>query len=250
MAAKPNKKKRRVTAKVVRETEDKPFNLPNVDIKPEVDEDPWENDGLTFRHRRFVVAYIGPAAGNATKAAEMAGYACENRNSLGATGWEVLRNPKVAEAIAHAFAAQKMTPEWAKAGLVELASASMANFLSVDAEGKTHLDFRKAVHAAAIGQIKEYHEDGIDGADGPTIIKRRIKLHDRTPALVALLKIHGLLAERHEHGGVGGGPIPHEHTLTVDVRKLSDEQLATLQRMIEDANLRGAGMSGSRPGRN
>ena len=242
MSKKGDKPKRtRITAKRVQAVENKPI-IPNVTVKPEVDDEPWGDDGLTTKQRLFVEAYVGPAGGNATRAAEMAGYSAENRLALRATGWENLTKPYIQRAISHALARKKMSPEWAKERLAYLASGSMTDFLSVDENGDTHLDFKRAAEAAAIGHIKEYYEDGIDSGDGPKIIKRKIKLHDPAPALVTLLKIFGLIVDKHEHGGAGGGPIPHEHTIAIDVRRLTDEQLSQLRRIAEDVNLRGAGI--------
>jgi hypothetical protein len=52
--------------------------------KPEDEGDaPWDEDWLTLKQRLFVKAFVGPAAGNATKAAEMAGYSDSNRQRAG-----------------------------------------------------------------------------------------------------------------------------------------------------------------------
>ncbi len=50
--------------------------------------------GLTYRQRRFVALYRG----NATEAARLAGYTGDDP-TLGVTGHELLKNPKVAEAL-------------------------------------------------------------------------------------------------------------------------------------------------------
>jgi|SRR5690554_820481 len=54
--------------------------------------------GLTEKQRRFVEAYMGAAAGNATEAARLAGYGGDE-NTLSQTGHQNLRNPKISEAI-------------------------------------------------------------------------------------------------------------------------------------------------------
>lgn len=53
---------------------------------------------LTEKQQRFVEAYCGPAMGNATEAARMAGYK-GNAKTLGAVGAENLAKPGIAEAI-------------------------------------------------------------------------------------------------------------------------------------------------------
>lgn len=196
------KKPKKTTKKRVQAEAERPFELPTVKVAHEVDEDGWDDDGLTTRQRAFVEALVGPAGGNATKAAELAGYRSENRNALGVTASENLGKPNVQEAIGRALAKKKLTPEWAKDQLVDLCRASMSNFLKVDEKGIATLDFAKAAAMGAIGQIKEYYEEGIQTGDGEaTIIKRKIKIHDRTSALGMLLKLHGLLNDKPDQSG-------------------------------------------------
>jgi hypothetical protein len=165
----------------------------------EVDDGPFDHGGLSIRQQQFVAAIVGPAQGNATKAAQLAGYRSDNRVALASTAYENLRKPQIQEAIAHALAAKRATAEWAKASLVDLASSSMHNFLSVDARGNASIDFKKAAAAGALGQIKEYREEGVDTGNGKVrIIKRTIKLHDPTAALITLLKLHRLLKDGKE----------------------------------------------------
>lgn len=63
-------------------------------------------DKLTEKQRRFVEAYMGEAAGNATEAARLAGYKGSD-TTLCAVGSENLRKPLVARAIE---SAQKSDP--------------------------------------------------------------------------------------------------------------------------------------------
>jgi len=53
---------------------------------------------LTEKQRAFVEAYMGEAEGNATRAAELAGYQ-GNENTLSTVGSENLRKPKIRQAI-------------------------------------------------------------------------------------------------------------------------------------------------------
>jgi hypothetical protein len=62
--------------------------------------------GLTLRQQKFVKHYTdsGPGRGNATKAAELAGYAGEaGSNQLAVAGHENLRNPKIRQVIDEAL---------------------------------------------------------------------------------------------------------------------------------------------------
>jgi hypothetical protein len=58
-------------------------------------------DKPTEKQRRFVEAYMGEAAGNATEAASLAGYA-GNRKTLEAVGRENLAKPRIAQMILQA----------------------------------------------------------------------------------------------------------------------------------------------------
>jgi hypothetical protein len=55
-------------------------------------------DKLTPKQRKFVEAFTG----NATEAARIAGYQGDD-NTLGVTGYDLLRNPKIFQAIADRF---------------------------------------------------------------------------------------------------------------------------------------------------
>jgi phage terminase small subunit len=207
-------KGKRTTTKRVQATENLPPRapVPDVPVKAEVDEEGYEPKRLlTVRQRLFVEALIGPAGGNATKAAEMAGYKSDNRNALYVTACETLRIPKVQEAIRLAIARLKDSPEWARASLVDLASSSMENFVTVDDEtGEMKLDPIKARDAAALGQIKKFRQRLIPGRDGaPNEMDVTIEIHDRTSALQTLLKLDGKLVDRMEHTGPDGGPVQH-----------------------------------------
>lgn len=179
-----------------------PPKIPNVAVTPEIDEDGWEDDGLTIRQRLFVDALLGPAGGCATKAAEMAGYRSDNRKALRVTACENLVKPNVQAAISRAYVKLRSSPEWTKAGVLDVASSSFANFLTLGENGEPKVDFNKAAEAGAFGQIKEYREEVMKVGDSEvSVIKRMIKIHDRTPALALLMKFHGMLIDRTEHSG-------------------------------------------------
>lgn len=191
--------------KSVQANENKPYAPPPiVEVKPEIDEDGFNADGLTTRQRAFVDALVGPAGGNATRAAEIAGYASDNRNALATTACLTLGKAKVQEAIAHALAARNASPEWAKSQLIDVAGSSLSNFVTVDGEGQAQLDFAKAAAAGALGQLKEFKQESIQVGDSPAaILKTTIKVHDRMPAITTLLKLHGMLVDRHDHTSGG-----------------------------------------------
>lgn len=201
--------------KITQATEGKPFGA---DAEPESDEGAWNDDGLTLRQHNFVTALVGPAGGNLTKAAEMAGYKSDNRIALRSSAYVVLNNPNVQEAIARAFARRRMTPEWTKERLVEIASSSMRNFMTVNEAGEMSVNWKLAAENGAIGQIREIREDVIIQDGKPAqVIKRSFKLHDPSRALEVILKLSGALIDR------------HDVTVKMDLTNLSDDDLQRLR---------------------
>lgn len=189
------KKRKNITAKRVQASEKKP-RVPNVVVTPETDDDEIGNDGLTIKQRLLVSAITGSARGNATKAAEMAGYRSENRVALASTAYEQLRKPQIKEAIRLALAKKCGDAEWTRLSIIDLARSSMENYIYVDANGIEQIDWATAAAAGAIGQIKEYEVKQVKDADGNTVFLPKIKLHDRVQALGMLAKMHGLINDR------------------------------------------------------
>jgi hypothetical protein len=205
MARKPTK---RTTAKLVQSTENQPFTLPNIEHKPEIDDAPYEpGSDLTVREKKFVLAYVGPAGGCATKAAEMAGYNANNRDTLATTAWRVLRKAKVQAELGLAFAACHSTPEWTTNRLRELAGSTIANVVKTGEDGELQFDSQTAVENGALGQIKEIKEEIIKVGEGPAkVIKRTVKMHDPTQSLTSLAKMQGILVDRTDITS-GGKPL-------------------------------------------
>lgn len=71
---------------------------------------------LTPKQQAFVDAYTGPARGNATEAARMAGYK-GNANTLRVVGAENLAKPAIAEAVARANAPAQNKARLSRAAL-------------------------------------------------------------------------------------------------------------------------------------
>lgn len=199
--SKPSKGKR-TTAKRVAQEDAKPFALPTVPVKPEVDEDAWGEDRLTFKQRLFVQFYVGEAAGNASKAARMAGYRSENTNALRVTAFQTLTSPNVQRAVARLMSAKFGSPEDVRAGIAEIANSNAADYLKSDANGKLVFDLERMAECGALGLINRIEEDVLTAGDGgATIIKRKVRLYDRLKALELLAKLNGQLVEQHRHSG-------------------------------------------------
>jgi phage terminase small subunit len=159
-------------------------------------EDAWDDAGLSVRQRLFVAAIVGPAAGNASRAAELAGYKCTTADSLRATAHGILQSPHVQQAIRQGLAFRKATAEWAQAELAAIADGDLGRFIEVDETGFARMDWKKAMAAGAVGLIRE-----IDFDEGGA--PKKIRLHDRVKALEIVLKLHGKLIERHDHTSGG-----------------------------------------------
>lgn len=206
-------KRKNITKRLVQAKEKTPF-VPNVTVKPDTDDAPWDNDGLTIRQRAFVEALVGPAGGNATKAAEMAGYASDNRLALQVTASETLSKPMVQEAIARGLARKRMTPEWADERLYELASSSFRNFSELTPEGDMKVNWPQAFAHGAVGQISEVTEEILEASGSSKVIRRKLKMHPPHKALETIQKLTGRLKnepQKIELTGPNGGPVPVKH---------------------------------------
>lgn len=207
MARKPKQPSKRTTTRKVQATENQPSpTLPDAKPAPEVDETPWGDDGLTLKQRLFVEAYIGPAAGNATRAAQLAGYRDDNNLSLRVTASRTLTIPNVQRAIARAVASKLGSAEWTRAGIAEIANANLADFTKIDADGEPVVDMAKALEGGAYGLVREIKEELIKGGGTTAVIKRSFKLHDRLKALEILAKMNGQLKDALDLTS-GGKPI-------------------------------------------
>jgi phage terminase small subunit len=211
------KPSKRITDKAVQASEEKPFTLPTIEAKPEVDEDAWGPDGLTLKQRRFCEFYVSDAAGNGKKAARLAGYRDDNEHCLEAQATENLRKPNVRGYISRLLARQGMTPDFLKSRLAQLAQSSMDNVCSLDEFGNVVPDLKQAAEIGALGQLREITDDG-EKIGAVEKIKRKVKVHDPVRAIELLLKMQGFLTEKHEVSG----SIHHTH----DVKHVMDRVLS------------------------
>lgn len=132
---------------------------------------------LSVQQRRFVIEYL--VHGNASRAAETAGYAHPDKQ-----GSRLRQNRKVKDAIDNYFRQQEMSAGEVAARLSEQASAAYADYIGDDGsvdlaamrrDGKMHL-------------VKEitYTRTG----------QRAVKFHDAQQALVHMGRKHGLFTEK------------------------------------------------------
>lgn len=116
---------------------------------------------LTERERRFVEAYMGPAAGNGTKAAQMAGYG-KNANTSHALASRLLRKVTVAAAIAErveraekAAVADRQERQEFYTETMRAAELDRKDRLkAAELLGKTQGDFVQKVEVEHAGQVR------------------------------------------------------------------------------------------------
>lgn len=159
--------------------------------------------GLEHRQIRFVEEYLVDL--NATQAVIRSGYNVTTNDSARSIGSQNLRKPAVAEAIAKA-----LSERWGvtKARIVEeyasIAFARMDRVAKWGRGGVTLLESEDltAEDLAAVSEVSETITK--DGGS------KRIKLHDKPAALLALGKVVGLFTDKHEVSGPGGEPLMPE----------------------------------------
>ena len=151
------------------------------------------NGRLTGKQEAFVVAYVGEAKFNATKAAGIAGYSGDYW-TLAAMASENLKKPKIIERVRQYLGAQAMTADEVLWRLGEIARGGWAEYIKdngdVDIAGMVADD-----KAYLITEIRDTREG------------RVYKFCDMQAALNQIGKHHGLFVERHELTGADGGAI-------------------------------------------
>jgi hypothetical protein len=175
-------------------------------------------DSLPAKRRLFVVHYLDCL--NASEAARRAGYAKPHPE-----GSRLLQNATIAAVLRLGFERKTMPQEEVLARLGLLATASLEDFLTLEAEpgaddseypeykqpdaeggdqkrtphpGHWRLDLAKAKRRGVIGALKKLKW----GEHGP-----EIELHDPQPALQALGKHYRLFIDRQEVSGPNGAPL-------------------------------------------
>ncbi len=122
---------------------------------------------LTIKQRLFVEAYIGPAQGNAREAARMAGYSGDD-NALSQRGFELVRNPKIAELIGVRVQEAVMRANEVLSELSAIAKADWQNFLEIrrDREGETiAATLKLSDKIKALELVGKYHKLFSDRVD-------------------------------------------------------------------------------------
>jgi phage terminase small subunit len=143
---------------------------------------------LTTKQRAFIEQFF--ACGfNGTEAARLAGYK-GNDVTLASVAYENLRKPHIAEVIDARLSEFVMSANEALARISEQATASMADFISLDKEGRPKLDLKQAYERGKLHLLKKIRV----GAMGSLTIE----LHDPQKALKMIGQHHGSFVQKHE----------------------------------------------------
>lgn len=157
---------------------------------------------LSQRHARFVAEYLVDY--NATQAAIRAGY---TPRSAAATGHELLRNPKIAAALA--AGQQKLLDQ------AELSAGRILQELSRIAISDIRGAFDAAGNLIQVNSLSDAIAPAVAAVEvvtrsigeGEVEYVHKIKFWDKLKALELLAKRLGLVKELHEHTGKDGKPI-------------------------------------------
>jgi hypothetical protein len=153
-------------------------------------------DGLTFKQRMFVEAYLGESRGNATDAARVAGYRLPNM-----AGPRLLVKAGIRVAIDARIDSAALTTSRMLAILSDHATASVEDFGTVDESGFT-MDLSRAKRRGRLHCIKKLKPVKVDLDDGETdddgrpirktVTRYEIELYDAQAAIEKLGKYRGI----------------------------------------------------------
>ena len=172
---------------------------------------------LTVKQRRFAIALLGPAEGNQTEAARIAGYA-GNRRQLAVQGCMLMKHEQIQEMIT------EMLDEMAQHALERLAEGLDATktrtFLIKGGEilkGDPEVDQSNRLRSIEIwDRLRQRSGAGADdeavhSSNGPDLVRRRKEVVAMTPADRALFREAGeiekeltQLEKQEDKDGTGG----------------------------------------------
>jgi hypothetical protein len=176
---------------------------------------------LTCKQRMFVDSYLSNGF-NATEAARAAGYRGKDDHSLASIGYENLRKPEISAAVQQRMNEAAMSANEVLARLSKIARGEVVDFL--DEDGK--FDLRTARRLQKAGLLKklkskrtsknvdtltEGEEDSRETLETSLVYEEvEFEMYSAHEALRDLGKYHKLFTDKHEIGGVGGGPVQIE----------------------------------------
>ncbi len=159
---------------------------------------------LTLRELAFVDAYVGPAEGNASKAAELAGYRSRSRAALRVMGCVILKRPDVRKAIADALYARGAHPRRVLGTLMRQMEGDIMDIATIDPQTKlVSIDLARAAwlkKTRIIKRLRVRTETTTDANSGATTTAQTVdvELYDAQAAAEKLARILGMVVDRAE----------------------------------------------------
>src|SRR6266403_3476430 len=156
---------------------------------------------LTRRQELFCREYLVDL--NGTQAAIRAGYKPDNANVVASI---MLSKPgirfRVTQLQEAVFQRIDLNAERVLFELASIAFANLQDFTRLGADGEPELDLSQLSREqwAALGEYTEDATGGQNDGERRLVLRRKIKLHDKTAALGLLGKHFKLFTEKHEHG--------------------------------------------------
>jgi phage terminase small subunit len=170
------------------------------------------------RRPLFVKELLSDPKRNAKQAAIRAGYLPKSAH---VTGMNLMKNKWVLAEIAKADTPRlhrlDVTAERVIREIAALGFADMGDYVDFGPDGVATLHFEK-MPAGATKAIMEVTQETTfvgKGDDAMPKTVTKFKLHPKTPALELLARYLGILVQKHEHSGPGGGPIPVDSNVRI-----------------------------------
>jgi phage terminase small subunit len=189
---------------------------------------------LTPKQQAFVLEYAKDR--NATAAARRAGYSERTARQMGA---ENLSKPVIRRAVDEALAAATeraqldaadVLREWAILGRSDI--GDVLDFTGTEPRLRPACEIPEHARRAISGvKVRRYVEGKGEAARTVEVVE--FKLWPKPDALEKLGRHLGLLKDRVEHSGPGGGPIPHEHR-GIDLESYRQLPLAERVRILRE----------------
>lgn len=192
---------------------------------------------LTAKQARFVDEYLIDL--NATQAAIRAGYSAKTAEWIGP---QLLGKPHVAAAVAERMEArQKRTridADWVLSTLAKEATADLSDLYDDAGNLKPVSEWPMIWRTGLVVGVETFEEYEGTGKDRKFIgYTKKLKLSDRIKHKELIGKHVDVkaFAERHEHSGPNGGPIPVH---SVDLSGLDRDELKALRELLAKAGAR------------
>lgn len=150
---------------------------------------------LSYKHRMFVEAYLGPSAGNATDAARRAGYRTPHP-----TGLRLLQKATIRAAIDAKLDSTALTTSEILARLSAIASANLDDFGDISPMGGFTLKLDKAKRRGKLHAVRKLKST----EDGP-----EIELYNAMDALEKLGRYRGMWKADSDQRNAGPVDGPH-----------------------------------------